>query len=358
MTVIGGVDSVKGAPKGSYAIINKVHHAAIDGVSGVEMMQALHTFTPEITPPAQLSTWQPETKPSDMALFMKGYRNALTRPVRQVNALRKALPGIRKAAKSSKNKTPMRPQDKKTPTTRFNGTISPHRVFDARSFDLAKIKELRELSPGCKINDVMLSIVSGGLNRYLKAHNELPESSLKTLVPINIRTADEAHDIGNIVSAMTTSLGTDIGGDLKRLQFIHGQTQTAKAQTSDLGPREVTNIVKEIPLSVMGLSAGLHRNLKLANVTPKSVNTVVTNVPGPPMPLYMAGAKAVNMFGLVCVVDGVGLGHVVLSYLNKISICFTADRDALPDPEFYSKCLERSYAAHRLALRNIDRESV
>lgn len=351
MTVIGGVDSVKGMPKGSYAILTKFHHAAIDGVSGVEIMQALHTLTPDVAPPTKVSEWQPETKPSDLVLFSKGYRRALTRPLRQANAFRKALPGIRKAAKGIQNRVAVRPQDKRTPKTRFNGTISPHRVFDARSFDLDKIKSLRALSPGSKINDIMLSITSGALRHYLKAHNELPESSLKTIIPVNIRTDEEAHEIGNIISAMMASLGTDIADVTERLQFIHTQTQTAKAKTSDLGPREVTNIVKEIPLSVLGATVGVHGKLKLADHTPKTVNTVITNVPGPPVPLYMAGAKAMAMFGQICVVDGVGLGHVVISYLGKISICFTADRSALPDPELYSKCIEKSFSEHMKALK-------
>lgn len=356
MTVIGGLDKIKGYRKGCYAVITKVHHAAIDGIAGIDMMQALHTLTPDVSPPSIPSTWEPEAKPSDTQLFMKGYVNFWKRPYRTANAIRKAAPGIIKAARGRDDAPKVRLLDKKTPKTRFNLPVSPHRVFDARYFDLTDVKALRQLSPGSKINDVMLSIVSGAMREYLKGHGELPESSLKTIVPINMRTEAERSQTGNQVSALTTSLGSDISDPAERLRFIHQQTMAAKAKTSDLGPREITEIVKQVPLNAMNLGAGLHQRFRLANRTPKSINTVVTNVPGPPVPLYSAGAKAVAMFGQICLVDGLGLGHVVVSYLDKIAISFTACRDAMPDPLYYAKCLEKSFAEHMLALAELEAE--
>lgn len=354
MTVIGGLDNIKGYPKGCYGVLTKIHHAAIDGVGGVDLMQAMHTFQPSIEPPSQVSEWKSERKPSDARLFMKGYANVLMRPARTANAIRKAAPGIIKVARSGSGKKDVREADKKTPKTRFNLPVSPHRVFDARHFNINTIKSMRQISEGSKINDIMLSIVSGGMRHYLDAHGELPSSSLKTIVPINLRTEEQRGQIGNQVSALTTSLGSDIADAGERLKFIHAQTVQAKAKTSDLGPREITEIVKQVPLNAMNMTVGLHRNLKLANRTKKTVNTVITNVPGPPMPLYSSGAKAVAMFGQICVIDGVGLGHVVISYLDKISICFTACREAMPDPEFYAKCLDKSYSEHVAALKALD----
>ncbi|NNE57123.1 MAG: wax ester/triacylglycerol synthase family O-acyltransferase [Hellea sp.] len=352
MTVIGGLDKIGNYPKGCYGILTKIHHSAIDGVSGVDLMQALHTLTPDVTPPKNSEVWEPESRPSDTKLFLTGYKNILLRPIRTVNALRKATPGIAKVALAGRPKK--RLEDRRTPTTRFNLTISPHRVFDARHFDLAQVKAMRQFSEGCKVNDVMLSIVSGALRHYLEGHDELPSNSLKTIIPINIRTEEQKGTMGNQVSAMMTSLGTDIADPVERLRFIHEQTLAAKIQTSDLGPREITGVMQQLPLNAMRFTANLHHSLGLANRTKKTINTIVTNVPGPPIPLYSSGAKAVAMFGQICLVDGVGLGHVVTSYVDKIAISFTGCRDAIPDPLVYAKCIEKSFAEHALALVELE----
>ncbi|MGB0906415.1 MAG: WS/DGAT/MGAT family O-acyltransferase [Maricaulaceae bacterium] len=357
MTVIEGLDKIKGYPKGCYAVITKVHHSAVDGAAGVELMQALHTITPDEALPDVPNNWKPERRPSDARLFMKGYGNLWLRPFRSANAMRKAIPGIIKVATDRSGKADVRPQDKRTPKTRFNGVISPHRVFDARYFDITKIKAMRSFSEGSKINDVMISLVSGAMRHYLAEHDELPTSSLKTIIPINLRTEAEKSQTGNQVSAMMTSLGSDISDPQERVRFIHSQTASAKDQTAKLGPREVTGVMQQIPFNVMNVGANIHRNLKLANHTKKTINTIVTNVPGPPIPIYSAGAKAVAMFGQICLVDGVGIGHVVVSYLDKISISFTACRDAMPDPLFYAECLEKSYADHLKALKEFEAEA-
>ena len=108
----------------------------------------------------------------------------------------------------------------------------------------------------------------------------------------------------------------------------------------------------------MNISAALYSRLKLADKLSPFVNTVVTNVPGPPIPLYSAGAKLVGMFGQLCLVDGVRLGHVVHSYMGDITIGFVADRSAMPDPEFYAKCLTESFEEHLDAVKDYEKRGI
>jgi diacylglycerol O-acyltransferase / wax synthase len=229
------------------------------------------------------------------------------------------------------------------PRTRFNVPVSPNRVVEGRTFTLADIKALRALSPGCKINDVFLAIIGGGLHRYLKAHDELPEASLTAMAPISVRAEKEKNTMGNQVSAMIVPLGSHIADPVERLAYVHEQTIQSKAMTDALGARQMTEMSKVSPALFMALGAQLYTRLGLANYVKPPFSTVVTNVPGPPVPIYSTGAKMISMHGLLCLTDGLALGHVVQSYVDQATIGFTACRKAMPDPEFYSECLQASF---------------
>jgi hypothetical protein len=128
------------------------------------------------------------------------------------------------------------------------------------------------------------------------------------------------------------------------MAYVYDQTSRSKEMTSALGARQMTEASKVSPALFMALGAQLYSRLGVANYMVRPViNTVVTNVPGPPVPIYSAGAKLVSMQGLLCLLDGMALGHVVQSYVNEATITFTADRDVMPDPEFYSQCLQDSF---------------
>ena len=346
ITVIEGLDNVEGVPKGSYAMLSKVHHSAIDGVSGVDMMNALHTITPSIDPPSTVDEWRPESDPSQVGMFMRGYSRSLINPIRQANALRKSLPGLARAAKGFAKKEFDFKALIEAPKTRFNGTVSPHRMFDAKAFPLDRIKSIRVLSPGSKLNDVMLSIVGGAMRKYLKAKNELPDTSCTAMAPISVRAENEKNTLGNQVSAMFVPLGSHIEKADERMRYVHAETGKAKSLTNAMGARQTSEMAKLSPQLAMNIGASLMTRLKLADHVKPVINTVVTNVPGPPIPIYSAGAKMVGVYGLLCLVDGVRLGHIVQSYCGAVTLSFTADRNAIPDPDFYGECIQKSFEDH------------
>ena len=345
MTVVEGLDHIPGIPKGSYAIISKVHHAAIDGMSGIDLMQALHTPTPSVEPPKEPDTWQPEKFPNRARMFAKGYVRAWVNPIRQLGVSAQAVPGLYRAAKGMVKGEFGLKAAIEAPNTRFNKKISPHRVVDGKVFELAHIKALRTLVPGAKVNDVMLSIVGGGLHKYLTHHDDLPKTTMTAMAPISVRSEGEKNTMGNQVSAMIAPLGTHIADPIERMQYVFEQTSRSKEMTSALGARQMTEVSKASPALFMALGAQLYSRLGVANFMTRPVlNTVVTNVPGPPVPIYQAGAKLVSMQGLLCLVDGMGLGHVVQSYVDEATVTFTADRNVMPDPEFYAQCLWDTFA--------------
>ncbi len=349
-TVIEGIDTIPGIPKGSFAMVTKVHHSAIDGMSGIDLMEALHTLSADEPPPPGADTWRADTPPNPLGLFLKGYANAWLNPFRQIDVARKAMPGLFRAVKGIANRDFDLDPAIKTPRTRFNTKLSPNRVVEGRAFELADIKALRALSPGAKVNDVFLAIIGGSLRLYLEAKNDLPPKSMTAMAPISVRAEGEKGSMGNQVSAMLVPLGSHIADPAERLRYVHGQTGKSKAMTEALGARQMTEMSKVSPALFMALGARLYTSLGIADVMKPMMNTVVTNVPGPPVPIYSAGAKLLHMQGLLCLTDGMALGHVVQSYCAQATIGFTADRKVMPDPEFYAQCIQESFDAMMAAL--------
>ena len=351
-TVVEGLDNIPGFAKGSFAMVTKVHHAAIDGMSGIDLMEALHTLRPNDPPPATPDNWKPERIPNPIELLGKSYFNAVTNPLKQLEVAAKAAPGLAKAIKGLVVKDFTVSADLIAPKSRFNRKISPHRVVEGRSFKLADIKAIRALSEGAKVNDVFLAIIGGAMRRYLLAKDDLPKKTLTAMAPISVRSSGEKGDMGNQVAAMIAPLGTHIEDPAERLAFVHSQTANSKAMSDAVGARNMTEMSKVSPALFMALGAQLYTRLGLANrgVAPP-FTTVVTNVPGPPVPIHFAGARLESMMGLLCLTDGLGLGHVVQSYVEEATIAFTADRVLLPDPDFYAECIEDSFAALLAAAR-------
>ena len=356
-TVIEGLDKIAGVAPGSFAVITKVHHSAIDGVSGIDLLEALHTTDPHAPPPNEPDTWAPEEMPNAATLLARSWFSAITSPAKQLDVAARSMPGLARAIKGFVDKDFDLSGEMIAPRTRFNVTISPARVIDGRSFPLAEIKNIRKLDLGAKVNDVFLAIIGGAMRRYLLAKNDLPEKTLTAMAPISVRSSTEQGDMGNQVAAMIAPLGTHIADPVERLQYCHDRTKNSKAMTEAIGARNMTEMSKVSPALYMALGAQLYTRLGLANRMAPAVTTVVTNVPGPPVPIYSAGARLESMMGLVCLTDGMGLGHVVQSYVDEATITFTADRKLVPDPEFYAECIEDSFKEFRDAANSLSEHS-
>ncbi len=342
-TLVEGLENVPGVDPGCYAMVTKVHHSAIDGMSGVDLMEALHTLTSDAPPPSEPDTWKPERIPTGAELLGKSYFNAVTNPMKQLEVAAKAAPGLAKAIKGLATKEFKVSGEMLAPRTRFNKVISTARVVEGRSVPLADIKAIRALDPGCKVNDVFLAIIGGAMRKYLLSKNDLPDKTLTAMAPISVRSGDEKGDMGNQVAAMIAPLGTHIEDPVERLAFVHSRTTNSKAMTDAIGARNMTEMSKVSPALFMALGAQLYTRLGLANRVGPPFTTVVTNVPGPPVPIYSCGAQLQSLMGLLCLNDGLGLGHVVQSYCEEATIAFTACREIMPDPEFYAECIQESF---------------
>jgi WS/DGAT/MGAT family acyltransferase len=339
--VIEGLDNIAGLPKGSFAIVFKIHHAAIDGVTGAEIIAAVHDLGPEAAPPQAKEVWSPDVVPSTAELLARTAFNNVVYPLRVGQVMGGAAPAIarlRQELQAREFKTPAR-----VPRTRFNKTVTAHRVLDGRSFDLGEIRAMKSSVKGATVNDVVLAICGGALRKYLKDKRELPRESLLAMAPISVRTEAQRGTGGNQVSAMVVPLHTEIGNPLERLEAVHQGALQSKALTQAVGARLLTDYSQFVPSALSGLAARLYTRFNLANRVNPFFNTVVTNVPGPQQPLYFCGARMVTTYGMGPIGDGLGLIHPVFSYCGQITVAATSCRKLMPDPGFYAKCIQGSF---------------
>ncbi len=342
MYVIEGLDNVDFLPKGSFAIMTKVHHVAIDGMSAAEMTMGLHDLEPYPSSAARReSRWRPEPEPPPLELLARAGLNNFKHSFR----VGRTLTG--KLVASLQELTPGRPaqnrEEDPSPLTRFNREISPNRVWDAARFALDDYKFIRRAVPGATINDVVLTVCGGAMMHYLDHHGETPDRSLAALVPISVRTESEKSSGGNKVHLTRAMLRTLERDPLQRLRLVYEEMQHVK-ELNAVSARDMTELQEELPAPTLLLagaavsaSAGPGRTYRTKH------NMIVTNVPGPQQPLYFCGAKLVMFTGLAVIVDNVGISHAVTSYDGGLVIAPLSDRAMMPDPEFYASCLYRAF---------------
>ena len=346
--VVEGLDGVPGVAPGSYALLQRFHHAAIDGASGSYALIALcdkdARGTPAVKPragPLELGE-----VPTPATIVARALASNLASPVRMANALMKLSPAIVAAARKQIAE-PSGSGPRGVPVTRFNERVSPHRMFGAVELKLADLAVIRKLVDGATINDVILAICSGALRRYLQAHAELPQQTLVAVAPINARQGSRADEVpGNNISAMTVELATNVADPVQRLQAIRDYTRDAKEAKAGLGARMMTDLTRHIPGATLAGVARLVTNERIAR---NQANLIITNVPGPQYPLYMNGARLTHQFGMGPVTHGLGLFIAAFSYNGVVSICITADRPLVPDVDVLCGCIEASFGELRRA---------
>lgn len=350
MSVIEGLDDVEGLPPGCFGIMTKVHHCAIDGVSGMEMTSAIHDLVPDGKPEPPTAPWIAESVPSLAELAIRSTVNNIQQPFRFARILSEAAPpAIRAFLDRATHDDEDEDKPTEVPRTRFNGRVSPHRVFEAASFSLADVKQIRKRVEGCTVNDVILATVGGGLRKYLEHHLELPLETLSAFAPISTRTPDQSGKAGNQVSGMFVALHTDEADPVRRLERVYRTTTSSKELTQAVGARTMTDVTQTMPGALAGIAGRLVARTGLMSRLTPIAHCVVTNVPGPQVPLYFTGAKMVGSFGLGLPMEGIGLFHAVMSYNGAITVSVTGCRDQMPDPSFYAECIEESFRELREA---------
>ncbi len=338
--VIEGLDNIDGFPPGCFALVTKMHHAAIDGASGVEINEVIHDLSPEYQL-GDVPDIKKERAPTAMELFWKAQVNNIKTPFRFLDVARNTVPGFARALAGMARGQLQRVTD--IPRTRFNSNVSPHRVFDAVEFDFKDIKRIKDAIAGVTVNDVAISICGGGLRKYLLAKGELPEESLVAMAPVNIRTKDKLGTAGNQVSQMTVRVFSNIEDPLQRLKAVSQGTANAKELTYAVGAKSMTDYAQFVPSTLSAAAARLSSRIGLANRIKPVYNCVITNVPGPQIPLYFTGAKMIASYGLGPAIDGMGLFQCIFSYCGRINVGVSSCREMMPDPAFYRSCLQESF---------------
>ena len=356
ITVIEGLDAIDDIPTGSFAVYFKIHHAAIDGVAGAELLSAIHTTHPQEAPSPAPQAWTPREPPSGRGLILRAAGNNVRRPVKAIRSAVPAVPSVRSVAMAVV-RLPRRSlhivgnqtkEQTSIASTRFNGRVSPHRSFDSRTCALEDLKRIKNAVPGATVNDVALAVVGGAVRYYLEAKGELPETDMVSMMPVSTRLPTDARG-GNRISVMLGPLGTHIADPRARLLHIAEVTRAKKEQNNAVRARALAEAAELLPGAAVGVAM---RRLGPLLATRRPVaNVMVTNVPGPPQPLYAFGARMIRLYGLGPISDGLGLVHLVGSYAGIFSFSVTACREIVPDVQFYGDQIERALDDLRKAVR-------
>lgn len=258
------------------------------------------------------------------------------RPGHSLRIIARTVPSLISHRDTRKTKVPFR-----VPNTPFNQHVTTTRVVDSCFFPLDDLKSIRKLVPGSTINDVSIAIISGGLRKYLLAKKQLPRESLVAMVPISVRS--EAKSEGNELTAQSFPICTEIGDPIERLQKIFEISQDAKGYVQAVGAKKLAEMSTALPGRVTGLLA--HAMARVADMSGSvmAANTLITNVPGVQVPLYMTGAKMVRQCGAGPLANNMGLSNFICSYCGEMQIGFTACRDLMPDPELYTASIQKTY---------------
>lgn len=343
------------------AQLTKVHHAAIDGAAGAMMLAALLDLDPSARPTGRPVSWEPEAIPSDEELLRLTAREYLRRPEKMVrlsvrttrelaaatrsgglhalaDLIAQPMPGpvgkmmrerLRSQRGTDHDAAPPLPPTA-APRTPWNRPITPHRRFAYTTVPLDDAKLVRRAF-GCTFNDVVMAVCSGTLRRYLQHHDCLPEESLVAMVPVSVRSGAEDDSYQNRVSALFSDLATNEPDPVKRLHRVQQAMTAAKEQFAAIPAESLQDFTQFAPPAVAARAMRMYSRLKIADRMNPPFNLVISNVPGPQVPLYSAGAQLQHFYPVSTLVDGQGLNMTVQSYNGNLDFGFVADRDLVPD---------------------------
>jgi WS/DGAT/MGAT family acyltransferase len=346
---------IEGLADGRWALLQKTHHATIDGAAGVIMLKLFADSSRDATYGYEERPWVGEAPPSRSEMMQVAMRNLALNPLRgarlSLNLVRgladtagiTSVSGMAKQARNvlssaAKRMDPTRAQDSprvnlpfsSAPRTPWNKSVTPHRRFAMRAASLSNLKRLKDATGGT-LNDVVMAICAGALREYLLEHDALPDAPLRAMVPVSIRTGKEDDQWTNRVSAIVADLPTNCADPLERVALCREAMSVAKRQF-DLVPADALGQASDYMSPVVAASAiRLVSRLKLADRVNSPINVVISNVPGPREAMYFAGAKLDAYIPVSTISDGVGLNITVHSYQDRLDFGLIADRDLVPD---------------------------
>ena len=323
---------VEGLEGGLVACVSKTHHAAIDGASGVDLTVGLLDLEPEAPPPPPPEEeWKPDRVPTDLELVSYATRSLARSPISAAKATRRTLEAavtLRRRNRQPDVKAPPAPFS--APRTSLNQALTPRRSFGMAEVGLDDVKDIRKALGGT-VNDIVLAICAGALREYLNERDEHPDRPLVAMCPISVRTQDQANSLGNQVSQMLVSLATDVDDPLERLRVIQEGTKQAKEQAGAIGADTLTDWIEFAAPAVAARAARLYSRTQTSNRFRPIFNVTISNVPGPQVPLYMAGSKLVAWYPMGPLAEAQGLNMTVMSYLGVIYFGLVACPDCVPD---------------------------
>jgi diacylglycerol O-acyltransferase / wax synthase len=321
---------VEGVEGGCFALVCKTHHALVDGISGVDIVTVLFDLSPEPSEPAEPERrWLPAPTPSRTQLLSEALLERATVPTeiaRSVRAifraprqiaegLRDSLVGVGAMAWAGMNPAPPSP---------YNCSIGPHRRFTWVRTELGDVKAIKN-SLGGTVNDVVLATVSGALGRHLHRRGEtLSGRELKAMVPVSVRAEEDRGALGNQVAAMMAPLPVWCEDPARRLEIVNESMAGLKDSGQAVGAQVLTQLSGFAPPTIMTQASRLMARQRMFNV-------VVTNVPGPQMPLYLMGHELRELFPMVPLARNQALGVAIMSYNGKMNFGLVGDYDAMHD---------------------------
>jgi diacylglycerol O-acyltransferase / wax synthase len=334
---------VEGLEGDRFAMLSKTHHALVDGISGVDIMSVLFDTSPEPAAPTDTGErWLPRPLPSPAQLLGEALMERATIPgelVRSVRAVfrgpRLVLEGLRDAAVGvgAMAWAGLNP----APPTPYNESIGPHRRYTWVRANLADLKAIKD-ELGGTVNDVVLATVAGALGKHLRRRGRNTDGlELKAMVPVSVRADVERGALGNRVAAMMAPLPVWCQDPVARLDIVREELKGLKSGGQAVGAQVLTELSGFAPATVMGQASRLMSRQRFFNV-------VVTNVPGPQVPLFLAGRRMIDPFPMVPLVKSQGLGIALLSYAGRINFGLVGDYDVMWDLDDFANDVEESLA--------------
>jgi WS/DGAT/MGAT family acyltransferase len=332
---------ITGLAKRRAAVYTKIHHSAIDGASGAELLTVLLDLTPEGREVPAAEPFTPGRPLGPAALAALAAARLAWRPVQTVqltNEIIRVIPTLAPAISrfvggmlglNRGDGEVITTAPGRAPATPFNKPVTQHRRVAFRSVDLDSVKAVKN-ALGMSVNDVVMAMCAGALRRWLAEHDALPEQPLVAMIPVSIRDPASKGALGNKVSAMLATLPTNVGEPLRRLDIVHAATKLAKSQQAAIPQGLVDHVSDFAPPALTARAARVVFATGLLHRVPP-FNLTISNVPGPNVPVYLCGAKLLAHYPVSVITDGQGLNITVVGYLGRLHFGLTSCRELMPD---------------------------